>query len=229
MSCLSGFRFERKSSQKRGIQSSLYSLLGVASAALLSGGFLGGCVLSRPLPERVVAVPAPPPAAVAHAEESVTKQTEGSEILSSGAASEYDAATTGTDTGSATQMSREQVLIRLRDVYSSLESALRFETGDATVSSDARDRLQEFARLLKQAPDLRIRISGFADSLGDSKTNLALSVRRADAVRAVLMEAGVGGSQLRVEGMGEKAPIASNRTPDGRSLNRRVEIETPAG
>ena len=66
---------------------------------------------------------------------------------------------------------------------------------------------------------------GHTDSIGTVEYNQALSVRRADAVKAYLVSKGVEKNRVYTEGKGEKQPIADNKTAEGRAKNRRVEIE----
>ncbi len=66
---------------------------------------------------------------------------------------------------------------------------------------------------------------GHTDSIGSDAYNQKLSVRRAEAVKAYLVSKGVEPNRIYTEGKGEKQPVASNKTKDGRQKNRRVEIE----
>jgi OOP family OmpA-OmpF porin len=66
---------------------------------------------------------------------------------------------------------------------------------------------------------------GHTDSIGTEAYNQALSVRRADAVKAYLVEKGIEKNRVYTEGKGEKQPVADNKTAEGRAKNRRVEIE----
>jgi OOP family OmpA-OmpF porin len=66
---------------------------------------------------------------------------------------------------------------------------------------------------------------GHTDSVGSDTYNQALSVRRADAVKAYLVEKGIEKNRVYTEGKGEKQPVADNKTAEGRAKNRRVEIE----
>ena len=66
---------------------------------------------------------------------------------------------------------------------------------------------------------------GHTDSVGSDDYNQKLSVRRAEAVKAYLVSKGAEKNRVYTEGKGEKAPVADNKTAEGRAKNRRVEIE----
>jgi OOP family OmpA-OmpF porin len=66
---------------------------------------------------------------------------------------------------------------------------------------------------------------GHTDSVGSDAYNQKLSVRRAEAVKAYLVSKGIEKNRIYTEGKGEKQPVASNVTNEGRAKNRRVEIE----
>ena len=66
---------------------------------------------------------------------------------------------------------------------------------------------------------------GHTDSVGSDKYNDRLSQRRADSVKAYLVSKGIEPNRIYTEGKGEKQPVASNKTKEGRAKNRRVEIE----
>jgi OOP family OmpA-OmpF porin len=66
---------------------------------------------------------------------------------------------------------------------------------------------------------------GHTDSVGSDEYNQKLSVRRAEAVKAYLVSKGAEKNRVYTEGKGEKAPVADNKTAEGRAKNRRVEIE----
>ena len=99
-----------------------------------------------------------------------------------------------------------------------------FASGSASLQAGARAQVAAVAAYA-QAMDLgRVQVVGHTDSQGEAQANLALSRRRADAVRAVLLEAGLNPGQVQASGRGAADPVADNATPAGRARNRRVHI-----
>ncbi len=78
--------------------------------------------------------------------------------------------------------------------------------------------------MLTEHPDLSLTIEGHTDNVGDAQANLALSAKRADAVKAYLVGKGVGAERLTTKGLGASKPAAPNTTAEGRQQNRRVEL-----
>jgi outer membrane protein OmpA-like peptidoglycan-associated protein len=99
-----------------------------------------------------------------------------------------------------------------------------FATGSATLTQTLQGDLQDVANSLNRYPNTTINVVGHTDSTGTAEYNLDLSQRRAQAVASVLINAGVAPSRIRVTGMGENQPIATNQTTAGMALNRRVEL-----
>ncbi len=108
-----------------------------------------------------------------------------------------------------------------RDVYTLAGNA--FASGSASLTADAQASLRTLAATLR-AGGGRVSVEGHTDSQGADAANLALSQRRADAVRRVLEDAGVPGNRLSAKGLGKSRPVGDNGTAAGRALNRRVEI-----
>ncbi|NCA68754.1 MAG: hypothetical protein EOM91_01400 [Sphingobacteriia bacterium] len=106
---------------------------------------------------------------------------------------------------------------------------LRFAPGTAELSDSDLPGLERIVVLLADHADVRIRIEGHTDSIGDAEANLALSQQRAEAVRNALIERGVDAGRVSAEGIGQDRPIADNATAAGRALNRRVEIYVNEG
>ena len=103
-----------------------------------------------------------------------------------------------------------------------------FDTDKAVVKPESKPTLDEIAKLLAGAPDLKVVIVGHTDSQGTLDYNMDLSRRRAAAVAAALAKGyGIAAARLATAGVGYLAPVGSNRTEEGRALNRRVELIEP--
>jgi outer membrane protein OmpA-like peptidoglycan-associated protein len=105
-----------------------------------------------------------------------------------------------------------------------LKGVVRFRSGSATLEPSALPLLKQVASVLKAAASLSIEIQGHTDDVGSALKNVRLSQKRAEAIRAVLVKAGVAQSRLVAKGYGPTRPRASNSTPAGREQNRRVEF-----
>ncbi|MGD0736932.1 MAG: OmpA family protein [Terracidiphilus sp.] len=104
-------------------------------------------------------------------------------------------------------------------------SGILFDTGKADVKPESDAALKEVSKLLKGDPKLKVYVVGHTDNVGGLAANLELSKRRAAAVEQVLTaKYGIPAAQLASFGAGPYAPVASNDSEDGRSLNRRVEL-----
>jgi OOP family OmpA-OmpF porin len=103
-------------------------------------------------------------------------------------------------------------------------SGVNFPFDSAEILPSGLARLDEAAERLQAFPSVRIVIEGHTDSRGDAAYNLALSERRAAAVRDYLVSEGVSGARIETAGLGESQPIASNDTDAGREQNRRVVL-----
>jgi outer membrane protein OmpA-like peptidoglycan-associated protein len=105
-----------------------------------------------------------------------------------------------------------------------LEASVPFRTGDATLREDSVAALRKLAALLVTLPDTEARIEGFADARGSKALNLELSMRRASAVREVLVAAGVDPDRVILEAHGKALAIAEPNDVDGSALERRVTV-----
>jgi len=85
-------------------------------------------------------------------------------------------------------------------------------------------QLQEYAQLASEAFGYTIVLKGHTDSTADYQTNLILSKKRVYTVLKHLEAMGIGSERISVKWYGETMPIATNVTPEGRAINRRVEI-----
>ena len=103
-------------------------------------------------------------------------------------------------------------------------SSIQFQSNSARMTIAAKGRLLELADKLLENPTLHLRIVAHTDDQGSAVYNLKLSEERARVVRRYLIDLGIPAQTLTVKGMGESAPIASNKSARGRSKNRRVEF-----
>lgn len=99
-----------------------------------------------------------------------------------------------------------------------------FDSGRAELKAGASRTVDRLGTFMRDHPERSLEIEGYTDSIGGDALNLALSQRRADAVRAALVSRGIEGSRITTNGMGKASPVASNDTAEGRQRNRRVEI-----
>jgi outer membrane protein OmpA-like peptidoglycan-associated protein len=153
-------------------------------------------------------------------------------------ASENEAATKPDEAGSGpkAKATAEQSSLKpgsgLKDVVAALNaSVINFGSNSAELPASAASFLQSAADDLKQMPaGHKLEIAGYTDNTGNERMNLALSQRRADAVRGALVKSGANADMLVAKGYGSADPIASNDTPEGRLRNRRIEyrlLKTP--
>jgi outer membrane protein OmpA-like peptidoglycan-associated protein len=102
--------------------------------------------------------------------------------------------------------------------------AINFETGSDQLTPSSYDILNNIGAMLIEYPQMVIEIAGHTDNVGDDNLNLVLSQKRADAVKAYLVNKGGNAKQITAKGYGETKPIADNTTDDGKLKNRRVEF-----
>ena len=108
------------------------------------------------------------------------------------------------------------------------ENAVRFDVNKATLTATAKTNLDKLVPVFNSYADTNIEIFGYTDSTGKADYNLALSQKRADAVKTYLISKGLVASRFKTSGLGIADPIASNETKEGQSQNRRVEFAITA-
>ena len=100
-----------------------------------------------------------------------------------------------------------------------------FDVNKDVVKAESYGTMKSIADVLKENPDVRVKIIGHTDSDGDNAKNLDLSQRRAKSVKNELTKVfGIDESRMETDGMGETKPVAPNDTPSNKALNRRVEF-----
>ncbi|MFK7889592.1 MAG: OmpA family protein [Granulosicoccus sp.] len=103
-----------------------------------------------------------------------------------------------------------------------------FDSGSATLSSSSEQALAELVSQLEKFQEISaIRVTGHSDSTGPEAFNQTLSEQRAKSVEDFI-KAAYPNVAVTSEGLGESSPVATNSTPEGRSLNRRVEVQVTA-
>lgn len=100
-----------------------------------------------------------------------------------------------------------------------------FDTGKADIKPESADALKEITTLLQKNAGLKLHVVGHTDNAGALASNMDLSRRRAAAVVAELVSRyKIDAARLRADGVGPLAPVASNRSDEGKAKNRRVEL-----
>lgn len=100
---------------------------------------------------------------------------------------------------------------------------VHFALNKSTLAPKDQQMLGYYAQVLSEHPT-QVMLSGYADGSGSSKYNQRLSTLRVQQVQQYLVNQGVDAKMVKSEAFGEKDPIASNKTPEGRAENRRVEL-----
>src|SRR5471030_1491043 len=105
---------------------------------------------------------------------------------------------------------------------------INFRTGSDVPPQDAQLALAKSAEVLKaceaKGKTVKLSVGGYSDNVGQANTNLALSKKRAEAVRAFPVKHGVSADSLTAQGFGDANPIADNATASGRFANRRIDF-----
>lgn len=114
----------------------------------------------------------------------------------------------------------------LMDVHRAVIYGIHFDTNSAVIKPQSEPALKELLNALNRQPSMKIEIQGHTDSQNSDQYNNALSQKRAQAVMAWLVAHKIPAARMKAIGFGESSPIADNATPQGRALNRRVEVAT---
>jgi len=102
---------------------------------------------------------------------------------------------------------------------------INFDTASSVIKPESEPEIDEIAKLLTDNPTLKVYIVGHTDMVGDAASNVKLSQARAQSViTALVSKHDIAAARLIAFGNGPYAPVASNKTDDGRAKNRRVEL-----
>ena len=112
----------------------------------------------------------------------------------------------------------------LRAIRVTFDGGILFPTNGSTLSAQAKTDLTRFAASVIDYPNTDVQIYGFTDNTGGMAVNERVSTARAKSVESYLANCGVPVTRLSAQGIPMADYVASNDTPEGRALNRRVEI-----
>ena len=129
-------------------------------------------------------------------------------------------------------MDHRMVVVSAEKMASSIETTgsialygIFFDFDKAEVKPESLPTLEQMAKLLSDFPALKLHIVGHTDNVGDLEYNQKLSLTRAESVtKELIVRYAIAPDRLRAAGVGPLAPVASNRTEEGRAKNRRVEL-----
>jgi peptidoglycan-associated lipoprotein len=117
----------------------------------------------------------------------------------------------------------------LRRLTAVLEQMVFFDYDDSTIRPDAQEALAAKVPFLRANPSIRMRVDGHADERGSVEYNLALGMRRANAVREYLTGFGLDASRFETYSFGEDHPLVAGTGESAWSQNRRAEFRVTAG
>jgi outer membrane protein OmpA-like peptidoglycan-associated protein len=110
------------------------------------------------------------------------------------------------------------------DVILNMPGHVTFDVDSSSLKPEFLDVLDSVALVLQEFDQTVLVIDGHTDSTGSRSYNLRLSEQRADSVGRYLISRGIAPSRTATYGYGPDYPIAGNETPEGRAMNRRVEL-----
>ena len=135
----------------------------------------------------------------------------------------------GTSNTTPTRDTSAERADEIRRLTAILEQVVFFDYDESTIRADAQEMLARKVPVLRDNPPIRVRIEGHADERGSVEYNLALGMRRANAVRDYLSDFGIDGSRFEVVSFGEDRPASTGGTESAWSQNRRAEFRVTAG
>lgn len=140
-------------------------------------------------------------------------------------AGNYTVRVTVNDQRCGTANTTAPVTVQLRVVLQEKAGGkVLFDFDKANLKPEAIRQLGVVLQALREQPSLLTHIVGHTDSVGTDEYNMRLSQRRSESVGTYLAQQGVPRQNIKTEARGEREPVASNATADGRAQNRRVEI-----
>ncbi|HEX5035610.1 MAG TPA: OmpA family protein [bacterium] len=130
----------------------------------------------------------------------------------------------GEDAGCRLNMKESAIAAGIAQTGRSITYGILFDTASDKIKPESEPTLTEVLALLNAQPALSLGIEGHTDAQGADAYNQDLSQRRAQSVVNWLAAKGVAAARLTASGFGKTKPVSDNATPQGRALNRRVEL-----
>lgn len=123
----------------------------------------------------------------------------------------------------------EGKVVNEEGVIKLIRLAVKFDFDKYDLKDEFKDEIDEAVEFLNKYKTLNVLVEGHTDSIGTHEYNYVLSKARANKIASVLQNQGVEKNRIRVVGLGETVPVASNDDEDGRAQNRRVDISFNKG
>lgn len=128
------------------------------------------------------------------------------------------------ETPATTPETTEKALAKTDSLQAFVPKNIQFVKSKAVILPESFAELDRLVEMLKRHPDLKIKIEGHTDGVGNATLNMELSKQRAQKVANYLVKKGVAVERLRAFGFGDSHPLDSSGSAAGRALNRRVEF-----
>ena len=123
------------------------------------------------------------------------------------------------------EINRDLYLVPIEEGQTVRINNIFFNTAESNLLPDSYPELKRLVKILKENPSMTIKLLGHTDNVGTSKDNLILSNERAEAVKNYIIGLGIDGNRITTKGFGFSKPVSTNKTEEGRALNRRVECQ----
>lgn len=122
--------------------------------------------------------------------------------------------------------------LKIIDIIASIEQGLTFQiknilfdTGKWDIKPESAIEINKIVEFMNEYPKLKLEIGAHTDDVGKDESNMSLSANRANSVVQYIISKGINTERLTSKGYGETTPVGDNTTPEGRTINRRVEFK----
>lgn len=122
--------------------------------------------------------------------------------------------------------------LKIIEIIASIEQGLTFriknilfDTGKWDIKPESATEINKIVEFMNEYPKLKLEIGAHTDDVGKDEANMSLSSNRANSVVQYIISKGVNTERLTSKGYGETTPVGDNTTPEGRTINRRVEFK----